>query len=128
MPALIDAEHLSKRFGKITALDDLDLTLPSGELARAGAAGVDPLNGWTPSLRAGLALMFLFTASAHWGKRRCDLLAMVPALFPHPSLIVTVTGILELLGAVGLMLPATARAGSVAGLAILRLVGTFSRR
>ena len=31
MPALIDAEQLSKCFGKITALDHLDLTLPSGQ-------------------------------------------------------------------------------------------------
>lgn len=31
MPALIHAEQLSKRFGKITALDHLDLTLPAGQ-------------------------------------------------------------------------------------------------
>jgi ABC-2 type transport system ATP-binding protein len=31
MPALIDADHISKRFGKVTALDDLCLTLPSGQ-------------------------------------------------------------------------------------------------
>jgi ABC-2 type transport system ATP-binding protein len=30
MPVLIDADHISKRFGKITALDDLSLTVPSG--------------------------------------------------------------------------------------------------
>jgi len=74
----------------------------------AGAAGVQLLNGWTPCLRAGLALMFLLTASAHWGKRRADLIAMVPPAFPRPALIVTVTGVLEILGALGLLLPPVA--------------------
>jgi len=41
-----------------------------------GAAGVALFHNWVWCLRAGLALMFLFTASAHWGKRRGDLVAM----------------------------------------------------
>jgi uncharacterized membrane protein len=49
--------------------------------------------------------MFLFTASAHWGKRRGDLVAMVPNAFPRPDLIVSATGVLEILGAVGLLIP-----------------------
>ena len=59
--------------------------------------------GWWTSLRLALAGMFLLTASAHWGKRRSDLIRMVPAFFPRPDLLVTVTGVLEVLGAVGLM-------------------------
>jgi len=31
---------------------------------------VSPFESWTWCLRSGLALLFLFTASAHWGKRR----------------------------------------------------------
>ena len=77
-----------------------------------GAAGFDLLNSWTWCLRGGLALMFLFTASAHWGKRRGDLIAMVPRLFPRPDRIVSATGVFEILGAVGLlitpMVPVTA--------------------
>ena len=60
--------------------------------------------GWWTSLRFALAGMFLLTASAHWGKRRPDLIRMVPTFFPRPDLLVTVTGVLELLGAIGLML------------------------
>ena len=63
---------------------------------------------WLTSLRLALAGMFLLTASAHWGKRRRDLIAMVPPTFPKPDLLVTVTGILEILGAIGLMLPTVA--------------------
>lgn len=73
-----------------------------------GAAGVDLLNSWTWCLRGGLALMFLFTASAHWGKRRGDLIAMVPSVFPRPELMVSATGVFEILGAAGLLIPAIA--------------------
>jgi uncharacterized membrane protein len=59
---------------------------------------------WLTSLRLALAGMFLLTASAHWGERRQDLIAMVPPAFPRPDLLVTVTGVLEIIGAVGLML------------------------
>lgn len=61
--------------------------------------------GWWTSLRLALAGMFLLTASAHWGKRRADLIRMVPPAFPRPDLLVTITGILEVLGAIGLLLP-----------------------
>ncbi|HKE26103.1 MAG TPA: DoxX family protein [Bryobacteraceae bacterium] len=88
-----------------------------------GAAGVALLNSWTWSLRGGLALMFLFTASAHWGKRRGDLVAMVPSAFPRPDLMVSATGVLEILGAVGLLIPAIAPLAS-AGLALL-LISLF---
>jgi uncharacterized membrane protein len=64
--------------------------------------------GWWTSLRFALAGMFLLTASAHWGKRRPDLIRMIPTFFPRPDLLVTVTGVLELLGAIGLMLPKVA--------------------
>src|SRR5215813_8296759 len=64
--------------------------------------------GWWTSLRLALAGMFLLTASAHWGKRRPDLIRMVPPAFPRPNLLVTITGVLEILGAVGLMLPSVA--------------------
>ena len=78
-------------------------------VARAvGAAGVDALDGWQSALRLGLAVMLLVTASAHWGSRRADLVAMVPRRFPRPGLLVTVTGLLELAAAAGLLLRATA--------------------
>ena|SRR6266496_1633157 len=74
-----------------------------------GALGVGALTDWVFSLRLALAVMFLLTASAHWGKRRADLIRMVPSSFPRPALLVTVTGLLELAGAVGLLVPALAR-------------------
>jgi uncharacterized membrane protein len=44
--------------------------------------------------------MFLLTASAHWGKRRRDLIRMVPGVFPQPDLLVTLSGMLEIVGAI----------------------------
>ena len=73
-----------------------------------GAAGVGLLESWIWCLRGGVALMFLFAASAHWGKRRSDLIAMVPRAFPRPDQIVSATGVFEILGAVGLVIPAIA--------------------
>src|SRR5438445_12993954 len=64
--------------------------------------------GWWTSLRLALAGMFLLTASAHWGKRRPDLIRMVPTSFPRPDLLVTVPGVLEILSAIGLMVPTVA--------------------
>jgi len=45
---------------------------------------------------------------------------MVPAAFPRADLIVTITGVLEILGAVGLLVPATYRVAAIC-LALLLL-------
>ncbi|WP_321472565.1 hypothetical protein [uncultured Paludibaculum sp.] len=88
-----------------------------------GATGVVVLASWDVCLRGGLASLFLLTASAHWGRRRPDLIRMVPTVFPRPDWTVTVTGWLELLGAAGLLWSATARIAA-ACLAVL-LVAVF---
>ena len=90
-----------------------------------GAAGVLGAAGtWSGALRFALAVMFVFTALAHFLPRtRPDLVRMVPPVFPAPGPLVTVTGILELLGAAGLLLPAFTRASAYA-LALL-LVALF---
>ncbi|MEU8217529.1 DoxX family membrane protein [Micromonospora taraxaci] len=96
--------------------------LVGSALARvAGLAGISVLDGWHPALRVGLALMFTLTAVAHFvGRRRADLIAMVPPRLPRPDLLVTLTGVLELIGAIGLLVPVTARIAA-AGLALLML-------
>ncbi|RLK23580.1 putative membrane protein [Micromonospora sp. M71_S20] len=91
-------------------------------LARlAGLVGVAALDGWHPALRVGLALMSVVTGVAHFAPaHRADMIAMVPPGLPRPGLLVTITGALELVGAVGLLVPATAR-WAAAGLALLML-------
>ncbi len=92
-------------------------------LRSVGLLGVSALDNWDRPLRGALFAMFLLTASAHWGRGRPDLLRMVPPAFPSPGTIVTITGILEILGAVGLLIPSTARVAA-ACLALL-LVAMF---
>jgi uncharacterized membrane protein len=89
----------------------------------AGLMGVTALNNVDLPLRIALFLMFLVTASAHWGKRRPDLIRMVPPVFPHAAILVSVTGGLEILGAMGLLVSVTTRPAAVC-LAIL-LVALF---
>ena len=43
--------------------------------------------------------MFLLTGIAHFGSRRAGFVEMVPPRLPRPALLVTVTGVLELAGA-----------------------------
>lgn len=74
----------------------------------AGLLGAAFFASWLVCLRFALAGMFLLTASAHWGKRRPDLERMVPPALGHAGLWVSITGVLELLGAVGLLIASTA--------------------
>jgi uncharacterized membrane protein len=79
-----------------------------------GALGVGLLRDWAAATRVGLAVMFCFTAVAHFNEMRPDLVAMVPPAVPYPELVVTITGICEILGAVGLLVPRTRRLAAVA--------------
>lgn len=92
-------------------------------LRGAGAAGIRMLRSWHLSLRGGLAAMFTLTGVAHFNHMRDDLVAMVPPALPHPGLLVTLTGVLELLGAIGLLFRRTAP-WAAAGLGLL-LVAMF---
>ncbi|GEL16593.1 DoxX family protein [Pseudonocardia asaccharolytica] len=89
----------------------------------AGRAGVKKLRGWPVALRGGLAAMFVLTGVAHFVGMRAELISMVPPGIPAPDLMVTVTGVLELAGAVGLLLGPTAPIAA-AGLSAL-LVAVF---
>ncbi|HWT47790.1 MAG TPA: DoxX family protein, partial [Mycobacterium sp.] len=86
-----------------------------------GWLGVGYVNSWTAALAVGLAAMFVLTGFSHFAlPLRRDLIAIVPPRLPAPGLLVTITGLLELLGAVGLLLPVTRVAAAVC-LAVLML-------
>lgn len=75
---------------------------------------------WRVSAAHGLAVMLVMTAGAHFVPpgvtfmpNHADMVAMVPPFVPFPALMVYLTGILELAGAVGLVLPATRRAAGI---------------
>jgi uncharacterized membrane protein len=86
------------------------ITLLIGSVAAriAGWCGAGNVNGWAAAIAVGLAAMFVVTGIAHFAPPlRGDLIAIVPPRLPAPGLLVTVTGLLELLGAAGLLLPIT---------------------
>ena len=79
-----------------------------------GWLGVAYVDGWPAAVAIGLALMFVVTGIAHFvNPLRRDLIASAPRL-PSPDLLVTATGVLELLGAAGLLYPPTRAAAAVA--------------
>jgi len=75
---------------------------------------------WAGALRYALTAMFTFTALSHFLPRsRPDLVRMVPPRLPKADLLVTMTGIVEFLGAAGLLMPSLVRASAYALIALL---------
>jgi uncharacterized membrane protein len=83
-----------------------------------GLAGVTYFATWVSSARVALVTMFLFTAVSHFAPMRKDLIAMVPPGVPRPELLVFLTGIAEVAGSVGLLVPSL-RFWAVIGLILL---------
>ncbi|MEV4542285.1 DoxX family protein [Micromonospora echinaurantiaca] len=82
-----------------------------------GALGVRRFATWPAAAAHALAIMLVMTASAHFVPAGVtvmpthdDLVRMVPPAVPFPSAAVYLTGVLELLGALGLVIPRTRRA------------------
>ena len=80
----------------------------------AGEFGVAALRDWRAATRVGLAVMLCFTAGAHFNSMRDDLVRMVPPGVPNPAFMVTFTGVCEVLGAIGLLIPRTRRIAAIA--------------
>jgi len=100
------------------------VTLLLGTLAArlAGWLGVDYADSWPAAVATGLAEMFVVTGVAHFvNPLRRDMIAIVPPRLPSPRLLVTVTGVLELIGAAGLLYPPTRIAAALC-LFVLMLV------
>jgi len=83
-----------------------------------GELGVTLFLTWHDSALWAMSVMVLFTASAHFTALKEDLIKMVPKPFPYPRQVVFVTGILEILGAIGLLIPQVRTAAGIC-LAIL---------
>lgn len=99
----------------------LTLVLSSLAARIVGWFGVDYVDSWPRAIAVGLAAMFVMTGVAHFvNPLRADMIAIVPPGLPAPAALVTVTGVLELAGAIGLLLPAT-RVAAAACLLLLML-------
>ena len=89
----------------------------------AGAVGVTALDDWRRATLIGLVLMFLFTGATHFSDMKHDYAAMVPPPLTGQLWVIYATGMFEVAGAVGLLVPRTRRLAGV-GLLLL-LLGLF---
>jgi len=93
-------------------------------LAVLGRLGIPAFSDLKKCAGYAMAGFFLFTAGSHFvSPVKDDLIKMVPGFVPFPAQIVFLAGILEFLGAIGLLLPATRRVAGVC--LILLLIGMF---
>jgi uncharacterized membrane protein len=86
----------------MSALLVLVVTMGFGRLV--GYAWVRPLSDWRAAARLGLAVMFLFTGATHFGELKRDFAAMVPPPFTGQLWVIYLTGLLEMAGAVALLI------------------------
>ncbi|WP_037317632.1 DoxX family protein [Amycolatopsis orientalis] len=98
----------------------LMLVVVTATLSLLGAVGVRRLRSWPVAVRGGVAALFVTTGVAHFVGMREELIAMVPPALPAPALLVTVTGVLELAGAAGILWSRTAP-WAAGGLTVLLL-------
>jgi uncharacterized membrane protein len=87
-----------------------------------GALGVAALETWAGATRYALATMLVFAASAHFTKMKNDLVRMMPEWIPQPLALIYFTGICEVAGAIGLVLPYSRQAAGIALIAFFILV------
>ena len=79
-----------------------------------GALGVAALATWAGATRYALATMLVFTASAHFTKMNHDLARMMPDWILRPMALIYFTGVCEMAGAIGLLVPSVRQAAGLA--------------
>jgi uncharacterized membrane protein len=84
-----------------------------------GAFGMALFATWHDAARYALAAMFLFTAISHFTRVKHEHARMVPKIFPYPLGVIYFTGVLEFLGAVGLL---ASRFAALAGACLMLLL------
>jgi uncharacterized membrane protein len=82
-------------------------------LRGVGWLGVEQLSSWREAGRGALAIMFLFTSTAHFTGMKHDLAAMIPKPLPDGLWVIYLTGVLEIAGAIGLLIPRTRRIAAI---------------
>ena len=92
-------------------------------LRAVGLLGVRLLSSWKAAGLLAVVIMFLFTGSTHFTSMKQDYVAMLPGFVPMKVSIIHLTGVLQIMGAIGLLVPRTRRLAGI-GLALL-LIGMF---
>ena len=93
-------------------------------LRGVGLLGVERLSSWRGAGRGALVIMFLFTGTSHFTSMKYDFAAMIPDPMPDGLWVIYLTGVFEIAGAIGLLLPQTRRLAGIC--LVLLLVAMFS--
>ena len=92
-------------------------------LRGVGLIGVKQLSSWRDAGRGALVIMFLFTGVSHFTSMKYDFAAMIPAPLPNELWVIYLTGVLEIAGAIGLLIPRTRKLAGVC--LVLLLIALF---
>jgi uncharacterized membrane protein len=92
-------------------------------LRGVGWLGVKQLSSWRNAGRLALVIMFLFTGASHFTTMKYDFAAMIPAPLPNDLWVIYLTGVLEIAGAIGLLIPRTRKLAGIC--LVLLLVALF---
>jgi uncharacterized membrane protein len=92
-------------------------------LRGAGRLGVEQLSSWRSAGRGASAGMFVFTGATHFSPMKQDYAAMIPEPLPKSVRLIYLTGLLQIAGAIGLLIPRARRPAGI-GLAA-QLVAMF---
>ncbi len=92
-------------------------------LRGVGLIGVKQLSSWRDAGRGALVIMFLFTGVSHFTSMKYDFAAMIPPPLPNELWVIYVTGVLEIAGAIGLLIPRTRKLAGVC--LVLLLIALF---
>ena len=88
-----------------------------------GLLGIELLSSWRVAGRGALVIMFLFTGTSHFTSMKYDLAAMIPAPLPNGLWVIYLTGLFEIAGAIGLLIPRTRKLAGIC--LVLLLVALF---
>ena len=91
-------------------------------LRAAGRLGVRRLSSWRAAGRGALATMFVFTGFSHFTSLKHDFAAMIPEPLPDGLWVIYLTGLFEIAGAIGLLVPRTRR---IAGIGLVLLLAAM---
>jgi uncharacterized membrane protein len=93
-------------------------------LRGVGLLGVERLSSWRGAGRGALVIMFLFTGTSHFTSMKYDFAAMIPYPLPNGLWVIYLTGVFEIAGAIGLLIPQTRKLAGIC--LVLLLVAMFS--
>jgi uncharacterized membrane protein len=79
-----------------------------------GYAGIAAFASWQASAGEALSVMLFFTGVSHFTSLKEDFIRMMPPSIPYPRAMVYFTGICEIAGAAGLLIPGLRRAAGYA--------------